>query len=502
MSFSIFNISEEGYLRDESRKSGRADSISFPSDKEEISRTMAYLSRNRIKTTIQGARTGITAGAVPCGGHILNLEKMNKIIGMRYLEDKGTYIMNVQPGAILSDIRKYIASETSGRFFFPPDPTETTATIGGMTACNASGARSYRYGPVRKYIEGLHIILADGSPIYLRRGGKAWGFGFLIQTGGGKIIEGRLPTYRMPDVKNASGYYTAENMDLVDLFIGSEGTLGIIAEIEIRLIKKPLLNWGMMLFFPEEHGAIRFVRTLRGDFGDGFVNVRPDDETSLSAIEYFNRAALDLIRPHDEKNTAIYIEIDGNDEQNMIDSMLEVSSMAETCGGKEEDTWIASGDESLEKMKKFRHSVPETVNTMIDGMRRNTPELTKLGTDMAVPDDRLEQTMAMYNSDTKLLGVDPIMFGHIGDNHVHVNVVADSPGKSDEVKAMYLRWAREVVNNGGTVSAEHGIGKLKVEFLNVMFGLEGINQMKAVKKQFDPDNILNPGNLFGSGGQT
>ncbi len=492
MQLSISNIPDEGYLRDESRRSGRADSISFPLSREEISHAMAHMSHHRIKTTVQGARTGITAGAVPYGGHILNLEKMNKIIGMRYSENKDAYIMNVQPGAILADIRKFIASERSGIYFFPPDPTETTASIGGMTACNASGARSYKYGPTRKYIEGLHIILADGSPVYLcRNDDRARGFRFSIETTGGRIIKGRLPAYRMPDVKNASGYYTAENMDLVDLFVGSEGTLGIISEIEIRLLKKPEITWGLMTFFPDEHNAIGFVKLLRGDSG-----IVP------SAIEYFNQAALALIMPDNDKSTAIYIEIDGNDEQNMIDSMVEVSRIAETFGGKEEDTWIASTPGSMDKMKRFRHSAPEAVNTLIDDMRKDTPELTKLGTDMAVPDDRLEETMAMYSRDTKMLGVEPVMFGHIGDNHVHVNVVAGSPRKADEVKQMYLRWAHEVVRNGGTVSAEHGIGKLKVDFLNIMYGSEGINEMKAVKKQFDPYNILNPGNLFGSGGRT
>jgi D-lactate dehydrogenase (cytochrome) len=168
----IINITKDyyDYLRDESRKVGKAATISFPQNEGEVINTIALLSAGNQKITIQGARTGITAGAVPDGGHILNLEKMNKITGLRC--DNDEFILTVQPGVLLIDLRKAISRKSfdtcqwsgesiealermkkAGDFFFPPDPTETTASIGGMVACNASGARSFYYGPTRKYVQ-------------------------------------------------------------------------------------------------------------------------------------------------------------------------------------------------------------------------------------------------------------------------------------------------------------------------------------------------------------
>ena len=254
MSGLIVKISKEydEYMRDESRKTGNADSISFPKTEPEIIEIMKGCRNENRKVTIQGARTGITAGAVPQGGHMLNLAGMNRIAGLRYDNESDAFYVTVQPGVLLADLRKAVSNKdfdtegwqeqslkaleimkSSAVCFFPPDPTETSASIGGMAACNASGARSYRYGPTRNYVESLRVVLPDGSVLSLRRGEhKAEGRRLSLVTDTGRVIAGELPEYTMPDVKNASGYYVRENMDLIDLFIGSEGTLGIVSQIE------------------------------------------------------------------------------------------------------------------------------------------------------------------------------------------------------------------------------------------------------------------------------
>jgi D-lactate dehydrogenase (cytochrome) len=524
------------YLKDESRKEGKADSISFPCSEKEIIDIILFLNKDKTKVTIQGARTGITAGAVPEEGHILNLKKMNRITGLRY--EKGHFFLSVQPGVLLTDVRKAIAKKdfdtsgwsqesietlrkmkTAGDFFFPPDPTETTASIGGMVACNASGARSFYYGPTRKYVEGLSVILADGSTIRLKRNiQKSNGYSFCLKTDTGRLIQGKVPKYCMPNVKNASGYFAEGNMDLIDLFIGSEGTLGIASEIEIRLLKKPKYTWGGMFFFQQEENAVKFVRLLRENreneyienarlnagFSERFIDIKP------VAIEYFNSESLDLLRRQKENinafsqipdikkefNSAIYVEFDEDSEEDIIDSMIDAARRSELCGGKEENNWIASTSQLMECMKLFRHAVPEAVNLIIDQRRRKDPKITKLGTDMAVPDDKLEEVMKMYKSDLVEHGFESVMFGHIGDNHIHVNILPRTMEEYYKGKELYAKWADKVLEVGGTVSAEHGIGKLKIDFLEMMYGQQGIREMTAVRNIFDPYNMLNSGNLF------
>lgn len=522
------------YMRDESRKVGSADSISFPKTEMEVIEIMKRCRSESIQVTIQGARTGITAGAVPQGGHVLNLAGMNRITGLRYDNESNIFYITVQPGVLLADLRKAVSNKefdtegwpeyslkaldvmkSSADCFFPPDPTETSASIGGMVACNASGARTYCYGPTRNYVESLRVVLADGSVLSLRRGEhKAQGRHFSVAADTGRVISGVLPKYTMPDVKNASGYYVMDDMDLIDLFIGSEGTLGIISQVELQLIKEPLQIWGLMFFFREEGSATKFVRALRGEkleFSNAGAGKASDDmEFCPAAIEYFNGDALELLRVQKESNaafsnisdvdrkfnSAIYVELHGDTEDDVMESMGEALERAENCGGCESDTWVASTPQLMENMKLFRHAVPEAVNMFIDQRRRGDPDITKLGTDMAVPDDRLEEVMQMYKTDLAEAGFDSVMFGHIGNNHIHVNILPRTMEEYSKGKELYAKWAQKVLEAGGTVSAEHGIGKLKISFLKMMYGTEGINEMSAVRAAFDPDGILNKGNLF------
>ncbi len=501
-----FRAEFEEYLRDESRKVGEAQFIAFPKSEEEVKEIVRSVEPSGHTITVQGARTGITAGAVPNGGYILNMSRMNQIGDLRYDEGRQEYFLSVQPGALLSDVRKALDGTTC---FFPPDPTETSASIGGMVACNASGACSYYYGPTRKYVEALRVVLPDGSGIQLKRGEqKASGRYFKLQTDTGRSIEGELPGYRMPEVKNASGYFSCDDMDLTDLFIGSEGTLGIVTEIELRLLPKPATVWGVMAFFPSEESALKFVRALRGEFAGTDAK---DSGGKPAAIEYFNSDALELLRRMKKENpafseipempphyhTAIYFEYHGDDEDTVGERVMNAVEDLEACGGSDETSWIAMNPHELERLKYFRHAVPEAVNLEIDHRRKKDPGLAKLGTDMAVPDIEMENTVGMYNRLLGEAGLDSVMFGHIGDNHIHVNILPDSMADYEQGKKLYLEWAREVIRKGGTISAEHGVGKLKTELLAEMYGEQGMEQMRALKRLFDPGDRLNKGNIFG-----
>lgn len=504
-------------LRDESRRTGHAETICFPRDEADLVQQVRAAAAAGMPLTTQGGRTGITGGAVPEGGCVLSCERMNRFIGLREQPGRG-YLLTVQPGVKLVDLRMAVAacefnptgwSEDSCRalahlqadvpHFFSPDPTETTASLGGMAACNASGARTLRFGSCRDSIHAARIVLADGDCLSLIRGEQqAAGRQFSLTTDTGRVLSGTLPSYGMPAVKNAAGYYVRDNMDLLDLWIGAEGTLGIFSELELLLIPAPPAMWGVMVFLDDEEQALRFVEQVRA------AAFPP------SALEYFDACSLDLLRRRKAAGdavaadlaeippawrVAVYVEYDG-EEDAMESAMETMTEQLAACGGDTDATWLASDAVELETLKRFRHAVPEVVNVTIDERRKTDPELTKLGTDLAVPDRHLRDVMAMYHRDLNAAGLEYVLFGHIGNNHVHVNILPRSMADYEAGKALYLQWAQQVIAMGGTVSAEHGIGKLKHAMLAQMYGADGIEQMRTLRRRFDPAGRLNRGNLF------
>lgn len=494
----------QDFLRDESRRTGTADSISFPTTEAEVIEIVKQVSAQGTTITTQGARTGIVAGAVPPGGHILNLSRMNTVGEVRRDDSTGDSFITVQPGAILTETRKVVEAEN---LLFPPDPTEVSASIGGMVACNASGAMTFFYGPTRDWVQAVRVALSDGDTIYLKRGERfAQGRSFTLTTDGGRTVTGTLPSYTQPDVKSAAGYYADDDMDMLDLFIGMEGTLGVITEIELKLIPMPQAINGLTIFLPEEDAALKLVRLLRGDEVEGLepVPMKP------VAIEFFNADVLNLLRRMKlessafEKiptlkpsyHTAVYTEFHADDEESLEDAVMGLMEAIMELGGSDDDTWYATNDRELEPLKAFRHATPEAVNLLIDQRKRDCRDLTKLGTDMSVPDAQLEAAIAMYDAGLKASGLESVVFGHIGNNHVHVNILPNSMDEYDKGKSLYLAWAKQIVEWGGSVSAEHGIGKIKVPFLELMYGPSAIAEMRALKAVFDPSGILNPGNLF------
>jgi len=484
------------HLRDESRRAGQAETISFPRDEQEIVAHLSAIRRKGRKVTVQGARTGIVAGAVPVGGHILSLNRMNSFLAYREEPGKREAFLTVQPGALLSDVR----SEAAGKgYIFPPDPTEETASIGGMVAANSSGARTFHYGPTRMYINRLRVVLARGDILDLKRGDdRASGLHFAVNTDSGRKIEGDLPAYRMPGVKNAAGYYVKSDMDLIDLFIGSEGTLGVVSEIELLLLPVPGSLWGIMTFFGGEDDAISFVK-----------KVRSRDKKPI-AIEFFDHNSLDLLRAAKKEgssfghlpeipeawHTAVYIEYQGRDEGYLEDAIEDMIDLMRQCGSSEDAAWMATDEKEMKRLKDMRHAVPEAGNLMIDELRKKDPGIVKLSTDMAVPDAYLDDMMSMYHGDLDGSSYNYLMFGHIGNNHLHVNVFPRNAEEYRNAQGMCLRWVKSIVEMGGTISAEHGIGKIKTAYLCEMYGPDGVEEMKRIKRLFDPEGMINPGNLF------
>jgi D-lactate dehydrogenase (cytochrome) len=228
------------------------------------------------------------------------------------------------------------------------------------------------------------------------------------------------------------------------------------------------------------------------------------------ALEYLGPKALGLLRSQG-RQTPAYLEVSRlpadagaavytelafttEDELDAIHDTLRAA--LHEVGLDPSDSWAGFTDRDMQEMKRLRHAVPESVNAIIGQRKRAVPGLHKVGTDMAVPDSSLRAMMGFYRRRLDAAGLEHVVFGHIGNGHVHVNILPESMADIDRAEALYMEFAREVVRLGGSVAAEHGIGRIKRKFLAVQFGKADIAAMRAVKDALDPDGILNPGVLF------
>ena len=335
--------------------------------------------------------------------------------------------------------------------------------------------------------------MADGDVIALKRGQCfADGRNFKIRTEGGRVIEGRLPNYDMPKCKNAAGYYAADNMDLVDLFIGSDGTFGVFSEIELRMIGMPQILYGINCFFCEESEAVAFSGIIR--------KTCPE----LAAMEYLDINALNLLREDenqdykipDEAKCMLYLEIHASENDKALEQVDAIITAMNVVGANADTAWIAEGFNERQKLLNMRHRVPEKVNARIAAYKRVHPKIAKTASDMALPDAHFLNLLEMYETDLKAHGFDFAVWGHFGDNHLHVNVLPRTPEEMQKAKEMFEKWAVTVTSLGGTVSAEHGTGKIKAILLAIMYGGQGIREMAALRRAFDPQGMLARGNLF------
>ena len=446
------------YLIDASGFQGAADRVFIPENEAEVVNIMRDASAQLIPVTISGAGTGLTGGRVPQGGWVLSLEKFNRI---RIHEGYAT----CGAGALLRDLQ---AAAAPSRQFYAPDPTEWGAAVGGTVATNASGSRSFLYGDTRRHVRALRIVLAGGEVLALRRGEK--------------------PPFEPPRIdppacnKNTAGYFLRPGMDYLDLFIGSEGTLGAVIEAELTLLPAPKDLFTGVVFFGSDDAALAAVDAWR-------------PAPSLRMLEYVDAASLDLLRPRfteipDAARAALLIEQEsapgGNVEEEWIERL-------EASGALLEGSWFAASANDREKFRKFRHAVPEAVNDLV-----RQRKLTKMGSDFAVPIARNREMLSVYREalDREFPG-QYVIFGHIGDAHLHANILPANDAEWTRAKALMTEFARRAVSMGGTVSAEHGLGKRKKEFLTIMFSPEQLASMQKVKARLDPHGLLGRGTLWG-----
>ena len=485
------------YLTDESRlsiKTADVDCIVWPEKEADVTAALEKARENDWPVTVSSARTGIVGAAVPlCGGMVISMEKMSKIGDAKQDAKTKEWFLIVEPGALLCDIEKNLSTQKNPKLFYPPDPTEMSAAIGGTIATNASGARTFKYGATRNFVRRLRIALADGNILEIKRGDIfADATGTITFSVKKKEYKISVPDYSMPKTKNCAGYFAKPEMDLIDLFIGSEGTLGVITEAEIKVLEQKKDRLSLLSFFKSDKDGLNFVNSIREEIGKNIFDIE--------AIEFFGKNALKLLKErreaggteiHEfpESDAAIYYEL-GFTEENLEEIFEKIDEMLQAVNCSTDASWAGMDAEETKKIKEFRHAVPETINQIIGERKREIPKLHKIGTDLAVPEENFKTILKFYRETLDAARLQYAIFGHIGDNHLHVNMLPGNENELTEAKKYYKVFAEKAVELGGTVSAEHGIGKLKKDFLELLYGEKGIEEMRKVKDVLDPDFML------------
>ncbi len=489
------NLDEiQSYLTDASNiKGGYAARVLFPDNAEEVAAALHEASQTQTPVTVSGAGSGITGGRVPFGGIVLATDRLARIVSIAGDASGGR--ATLQAGVSLRDLQTAAAARG---LFYPPDPTEWGCFIGGSVSTNASGARSFKYGATRNYIRRLHIVLATGERLELKRGQIfATAAGRLkIPLLNGREIEAQLPAYQMPQTrKHAAGYFVAPGMDAIDLFIGSEGTLGVITEIEVDLLSRPAGLLAGLVFFATEADVLAFVRSARAQSLQTRQVSSPTPGIDARALEYFDDQSLNFMRSRNPRVPegvagAIFFEqeVTPETEDALMSQWLE---LLEQHDARLDESWFAVNESDQQSLRDFRHELPVSINEWITrhGQR-------KVATDIAVPDEAFATMLQFYQDVLRACGLQYLIFGHIGDNHVHVNILPRNVDEAAQAHELYGRFIARGVELGGTISAEHGIGKLKREYLQMLYGEAGLRAMANLKRTFDPAGILGRGNLF------
>jgi D-lactate dehydrogenase (cytochrome) len=467
-----------------------------------------------------GAQSSLTGGAMPMGELVLATSRMTRVL------DVGADTITVEPGVTVEEMQQHLSRVGA---WFPPAPTFTGACAGGIVATNAAGAATFKYGSTRAWVEALTVVLADGTVLDIERGTtRAVGGAFDLPTRSG-VVRVRVPAIAMPNVpKCSAGYYAAPGMDLVDLFVGSEGTLGVIVRVRFRALAPAPARALAWIPCPEEAGALRLVEALRRESQQTW---RTQDRTGIdvSAIEHLDARSLALVAEDGiaaEHNvnwpagTAVVLLAQLELDAGLTPSAaFDAVAVALTPGAHDgaltrlcrlladhdvldATELVLPGDRRQADLIAVREAVPAAVNQRVAAAQRDVdPRIQKTAADMIVPFDHFAEMMRVYRVGFASRGLDYAVWGHISDGNVHPNVI---PRSYDDVlcgRDAILEFGRAVTSLGGSPLAEHGVGRspIKQALLRQLYGEEGIAAMRAVKRALDPQWRLAPGVIFPAG---
>ena len=431
------------------------EAVARPKSADEVAETVREMASAGISVTPAGSQTSMTGSSITGEGALVSLVGMNKIIDI----DPDRRIARVEPGVRIGELNRALEPYD---LLFAPDPTsENDATIGGAIACNASGARTLHYGPTRNHVAGLRVVHADGSI-------KAY-------------------TREHPE-KNCVGYWMVQ--DPVDWFVGSEGTLGIVVDADLSLVERPQATVGLAIPFETLDHALDFV-----------VAARNAPARSARCLELFDDQALTIAggtsaRPWPQAARAlIYLEDDAGDSGNTDDILAYWLELAERQNALADDIRVFQGAAELRDARVIRHSVPATMNERGASFRAKGGR--KVSTDWAVPYAKLGDALRESAVVIERHGAPiPVTYGHAGNGHPHQNFIAEDEGSLERINAAVHETLERVIAMGGTVSAEHGLGKIKRHWMALQLSPAQVGVMREIKHALDPAGIFSPGNIF------
>ena len=417
------------------------EAVIFATSTEEVQRIVKYANENKIPVITRGAGTNMV-GACVCknGGIVLNFSKMNKILKI----DEVSMTARVQAGAVLGDLKS--EAEKFG-LFFPPDPSNyRVSTVGGAIAQSSGGALSFKYGTTKDYVLSLKVVTANGD----------------------------LITFGAETTKDSAGYHLAQ------LMVGSEGTLGIVTEAVLRLIPKPQTANVIVAYFNNIKDAVSAIDKITSN------------GISPSAVEFMDKNAVITIEEYAHcKFKTIYdcvilLEIDG--DECSVSSQIERSLpiLKQCCAAK---VYVPPSKDDYDRVWRARRSSYAAAS-------RIAPDV--ISDDIIVPRKNLAEMVERCNEISKKYNIKICLVGHIGDGNLHPQFVlnADSEIEFQNYMNAKSEMYSAAISLGGTISAEHGIGTEKMGYLNNVVDQRAIEYMKAIKKVFDPNNILNPDKIF------
>lgn len=442
--FSGGNVSSD-YEHDEMTIYGlyAPEAVLLAQNTDEISAVLRYCCQKGIAVTPRGAGTGLCGGCVAVrGGIVLSTERMKRVLEV----DEKNMTATVEPGVLLMEFPK--ALEGTG-LFYPPDPGEKTATMGGNAMTNAGGMRAVRYGVTRDYVLGMEVVLSSGE----------------ILTLGGK------------NVKTSSGY------SLIDLLVGSEGTLGILTKLTVKLIPEPKANISLLIPFDDLDTCIGAVPAVLGCGCEPTAVEFMEREVIACAETYLGKQF-----PDASADAYLLVRLDGASEEALRPAMDRLTDLALSIGAR--DVLLADTDERKESIWNAR-------GAFLEAIKNSTTVMDEC--DVVVPRERIADFVRQSGQIGREAGVRICSFGHAGDGNLHIYVCKDAMEDQAWAKALEQvmdRLYAAARNLGGEVSGEHGIGHAKREFLRESLGETQMALMRGIKSVFDPAGILNPGKVL------
>ncbi|ATW23486.1 FAD-binding oxidoreductase [Candidatus Formimonas warabiya] len=429
------------YSYDGTIQRGTPDVVVFPDGTGEVSEIIKLANLEKIPVFPRGAGTGLSGGSIPQhGGIALVLTRMNRIKEI----SKEDLLAVVEPGVITGNLHQEV--ERLG-LFYPPDPASLkTCTMGGNIAENAGGPRAFKYGVTRDYVLGLEVVTPTGD---------------IMQTGG-------------RTVKNVTGY------DLTRLLTGSEGTLGVVTQIIVRLIPKPKDKKTALVIFDDLDKAASTVNAI---ISEGVIPATLEimDRITIECVEKTAHLGLPI-----DAEAVLLIEVDGSLAKVSEDiQIIEDICTKNSCRAME----VASLLADRERLWKARRAVSSAIVQL---------KPTKISEDATVPRSKIPEMIRRLREISEKYNLFLPVFGHAGDGNLHPNIIADKNDKDEMERAEKAvgEIFKAALDLGGTLSGEHGIGVMKKNYLEGEMGAIGLNYLRAIKKAVDPQNILNPGKIF------